>query len=81
MTVSVKTEPDLSIGTPERLFLNTNLSLIFGRGYPWDIHPDGNQFLMMKPTSGVDGATASSPRNIIVVTNWFEKLKGRATVN
>ncbi len=78
MAVSVKTEPILSLGTPQRLFPNANLGLIFGRGYPWDISPDGKRFLMMKPAKTPDRESAAeSPRKINVVLNWTEELKQR----
>ena len=82
MAVAVKTEPTLSLGTPERLFENRNLSLIFGRGYPWHIHPDGDRFLMIKPPPGTGvETTAAGPRKIIIVTNWIEELKERVPVD
>jgi serine/threonine protein kinase/Tol biopolymer transport system component len=82
MAVSVKTEPTLSLGTPEPLFRNTNLGLIFGGGYPWDIHPDGDRFLMIKPPVGEGGATGIiGPREIIIVANWIEELKHRVSVD
>ena len=81
MAVSVKTEPTLSLGAPRSLFKSTNIGLIFGSGYPWDIHPDGKRFLMIKPPAGADGATAASgPRKITIVLNWDEELKQRVPV-
>ena len=81
MAVSVKTEPALSLGTPKSLFKSTNLGLIFGAGYPWDIHPNGNRFLMIKPPAGADGtAAAIGPRKITIVLNWDEELKQRVPV-
>jgi len=77
MAVSVKTEPSLSLGTPEALFPNKNLGLNFGRGYPWDIHPKDNRFLMIKPPAGADGVAATGPRKITVVLNWNVELKDR----
>ena len=50
-------------------------------GAPWDIHPEGDQFLMLKPTAGPAGAAATGPRNMIIVTNWFEELKDRVPVD
>jgi serine/threonine protein kinase/Tol biopolymer transport system component len=82
MAVSVKTEPTLSLGTPEPLFQNRNLGLIFGGGYPWDIHPDGGRFLMIKPPAGERGAIpVIGPREINIVVNWFEELKQRVPVD
>jgi Tol biopolymer transport system component len=72
MAVAVEKGPTLSFGTPKMLFKNTNLGLTITSGSPWDIHPDGKRFLMMKPT----GAAAPRPK-IIIVTNWDEELKQR----
>jgi serine/threonine-protein kinase len=82
MAVAVKTDPTLSLGVPKPLFRNTNLGFIFIRGYPWDIHPDGDRFLMIKPPPGAGGnAIAPGPRKIVIVTNWDEELKQRVSVN
>ena len=71
----METKPSFSFGTPKKLFKNTNAGIGMDTGTPWDIHPDGNRFLMMKPLPSTD-AEAEAPRpKIIIVTNWFEKLK------
>ena len=73
---SVKTEPELNLSPPEVLFHNNNQEFIFGRGYPWDIHPDGDKFLMIKPPPEVSATEiATGQRNIYIVVNWIEKLK------
>jgi dipeptidyl aminopeptidase/acylaminoacyl peptidase len=83
MVVSVTTEPSFNIlGTPKVLFRGTYVSAMPGPdGTPWDIHPDGKRFLMMKPPAST-GATpvAAGPRKINIVLNWFEELKQRAPV-
>jgi hypothetical protein len=83
MAVSVKTEPTLRLGTPDALFKNTNLGLIFGAGCTWDMHPDGNRFLMINPPEGSDEAAAvtGGPRKITFVLNWDEELKERIPVD
>ena len=73
MAVAVETEPSLSFGIPEKLFKNTNLGLGIMSGTPWDIHPDGKRFLMMKPA-------AASGGKINVVVNWFEELRQRMSM-
>ena len=69
MTVSVETEPSLKLGMPELLFERT----YYGR-HEWfpeyDIHPDGNQFVMLKIVGEETG-----PRQINIILNWFEVLK------
>jgi len=53
-----------------------------GDEQPWDIHPDGKRFLMIKPpTSASTAPPAAGPRpKINIVLNWFEELKQRAPV-
>jgi serine/threonine-protein kinase len=63
----VETEPVLSIGTRETLFERPYRSLMTAASY--DIHPDGDRFVMM--TSGEGSAS------LVVVLNWFEELRRR----
>ena len=42
---------------------------------PFDISPDGQRFLISKPSRGPDHDT--SPTSIVVVQNWLEELKQR----
>ena len=80
MAVSVETKPTLRFGTPKMLFKNTNLSFNVFTGTPWDIHPDGKRFLMMKlPDTSPSSEEAPKPK-IIIVTNWFEELKERVPI-
>jgi hypothetical protein len=41
----------------------------------YDVTPDGERFLMLKPV-----ATEAAPTQINVVLNWFEELKQKAPV-
>ncbi len=56
-------------GTPEVLFAGDYFSLNGGRGY--DIAPDGQRFLMIKP----GGEAGAAPSSIVVVQNWIEELR------
>ena len=57
----------LQFGQPEMLFAGDFVwSSSHARQY--DVAPDGQRFLMMKPEEG-------SPQRIHVVLNWFEDLK------
>jgi Tol biopolymer transport system component len=78
MSVAVKTEPTLNLGAPEKLFQSVYLSMTESSGNPWDIHPDGDRFLMIKPPPGVSATVATGPRKINIVLNWDEELKERA---
>jgi serine/threonine protein kinase len=71
------TEPTFKAGKPKPLFRGA----YYGRGYGWDLSPDGKRFLMMKPLTSTDAAPAAAgPRKINVVLNWLEELKQRAPV-
>ena len=78
MVVPLETEPAFKPGKPEVLFSGPYVSGV-GEGTPWDIHPDGDRFLMMKE-SGSD-TTGGGPRRINVFLNWDEELKQRVPVD
>ena len=63
MAVAVKTEPTPQAGAPELLFESRAPA-----GATWDVHPDGERFLMIVP----EGRDRSELR---VVLDWFEELK------
>ena len=80
MAVEVETQPTLILGTPEELFRGLFVSG-YGAGHAWDIHPDGDRFLMLKQ-AGAPLLTEAAPRpKIIIVQNWFEELKQRVPVD
>ena len=79
MAVAVETKPTLSFGTPKSLFKSIYAGATIGSGTPWDIHPDGKRFLMMK-LPGAAPSTAAALREINIVLNWFEELKQRVPV-
>jgi hypothetical protein len=82
MAVDVKKEPTLSLGTPRKLFQSEYLPFNESTGTPpWDIHPDGDRFIMIKPPPGTSATASMGPRKIIIVTNWFEELKQRMSVD
>ncbi len=61
-------EPTFTPESPEVLFSGTYYS---GLGRNYDIHPDGQRFLMIKAV----GATEETRQELIFVLNWFEELK------
>jgi Tol biopolymer transport system component len=86
MVVSVRTDPAFNMENPKILFEGVYESARFTPGNqefsPWDIHPDGERFLMIKPSMGADiASTAVGPRDFVVVLNWFEELKQRVPVD
>jgi serine/threonine protein kinase len=83
MAVPVDTEPTFKLGKPKVLFPDTYISLLGGgsEGHAWDIHPDGERFLMMKPFDVATPEEGSPKPKIIIVRNWFEELKERVPVD
>ena len=49
--------------------------LFFGSGQAWDISPDGQRFLMIKPTEG-----SEDDQGLTVVLNWTQELLERVPV-
>jgi serine/threonine protein kinase/Tol biopolymer transport system component len=84
MVVKVETEPAFQHRNPEVLFRGTYLlsnSVRTITRTPWDIHPNGKKFLMIKPAASTGAApTAAGPRKINIVLNWTEELKQRVPV-
>jgi Tol biopolymer transport system component len=86
MAVRVETEPAFQHANPEVLFRGTYLMSSSIRTItmtPWDIHPNGKKFLMIKPPAAPATETttqkpAPAPQTKIrIVVNWFEELKQR----
>ena len=67
MVASFTTSPTLSFELPRLLFEGNYLNV---KGVGYDVSPDGQRFLLLKPIE------ESSPRTQLnVVTNWFGELK------
>jgi hypothetical protein len=66
MVVTCTLEPTFSAGVPELLFSGPYVNV---PGYSYDISPDGQRFLLLRPVS--NARTAS---RLKVVKNWFEEL-------
>jgi hypothetical protein len=65
MVVAINTKPSLNLGIPRLLFEKPYL--FNSRVTQYDIHPDGNRFLMIKDNE-------STHNEINIVLNWFELL-------
>ena len=65
MAVAVETEPEFSAG-PARLVFEGNFANT--PGYSYDIHPDGERFLLFQRRE-------ERPVRLNVIFNWFEELK------
>jgi serine/threonine-protein kinase len=76
MVVSMRKEPEVSWETPKTLFRGAFDFARYDQDSMWDIHPDGNKFLMIKPAELLGYESASEPwYKIHIVLNWFEELK------
>ena len=76
MVVLIQIDPAFSPGKPKVLFEGSYVSESTPPGSQYyDIHPDGDRFLMMKED------TAQEQAQINVVLNWFEELKRLAPTN
>jgi serine/threonine protein kinase/Tol biopolymer transport system component len=73
MAVDIAIKPSFSAGTPKMLFEGPYQLLPTISTPNYDVSPDGQRFLMLKP---VESAVAA-PTQINVVLNWFEELKQR----
>ena len=69
MAVPVQSGATYSAGTPQVVVNAAYLNPYNGRTY--DVSPDGKRFLMIKEAS----TQPASPRQLVVVLNWFEELK------
>jgi len=72
MAVEIATQPGFDVGKPRVLFEGQYLPTP-GTLPNYDVSPDGQRFLMLKPSEQAQGA----PTQINVVLNWFEELKRR----
>ena len=77
MAVEVTTQPTFSAGKPKVLFEGQYWGVQAGQmGTAYDVSPDGQRFLMIKPVE----QTGAAPTQINVVLNWFEELKQKVPV-
>jgi hypothetical protein len=70
MAVEIVTQPGFTAGKLRMLF-EGQYQLTPGAFPNYDVSPDGQRFLMLKPTEQAQAA----PTQINVVLNWFEELK------
>jgi eukaryotic-like serine/threonine-protein kinase len=72
IAVDISTRPNFAAGKPRMLFQG-RYELSPGTFAYYDVSPDGQRFLMLKPNEAGEAA----PTQINVVLNWFEELKRR----
>ena len=79
MVVPVQTESMGTAAAPEALFsLGGYFSPGVGRHY--DISPDGQRFLFLKPAEVAQTSEDAPLPQLVLVLNWFEELKERVPV-
>jgi eukaryotic-like serine/threonine-protein kinase len=71
MAVGITTAPSFSAGNPKPLFEGQHVSSTTVPLPEYDVSPDGQRFLMLKPVTPEQAA----PTQINVVLNWPEELK------
>jgi Tol biopolymer transport system component len=69
MVVDIATQPSFAAGKPRMLFEGQYVPTP-ATAPNYDVSPDGQRFLMLKPVE-----QAAGPTQINVVLNWFEELK------
>jgi len=74
ISVDVRTQPTFAFANPTKLSI-TPTGRVGGNGRPFDITPDGKQFLIA--TSGAEPSEKASPPQFRITLNWFEELKQR----
>jgi Tol biopolymer transport system component len=72
MAADIATHPSFTAGKPRVLF-EGRYNPAPGTTPNYDVSPDGQRFLMIKPSEQAEAA----PTQINVVLNWFEELKRR----
>ena len=70
MAVDIATQPSFAAGKSRMLFEGPYSPTPLTTSN-YDVSPDGQRFLMLKPTEQAQAA----PTQINVVLNWFEELK------
>jgi Tol biopolymer transport system component len=73
MAVAFNSEPEVELGIPAVMFDVSSYRDDFARNY--DIFPDGNRFVMVKPISSTDRDASSHESQAVVVLNWFDELE------
>jgi WD40 repeat protein len=72
-SIAIRTEPTLAAsGSPRELFRRPGF-VPRGSFRNWDLHPDGDRFLMLV----AEGIDSEAPFNAFFVTSWFEELRER----
>lgn len=78
MSVRIEMGGDWVASARAEVFASPGLIMPGSVALPYDVSPDGQRFLVIKPVS--ENETTSAP-SLIVVQNWLEQLKRLVPVN
>jgi Tol biopolymer transport system component len=72
MRASVRTEPDFAVLSNELVVTGS-----FDLNGTWDLHPDGDRFIIAVPAASADAEEAGEPEPTrhLAVVNWFAELR------
>ena len=73
MSAPVESGSTFRAGNPTRLFAGRYFLAELQPGRTYDVSPDGQRFLMIKPVVGPDQPAPSA--SLVIVQNWQEELK------
>jgi serine/threonine-protein kinase len=78
LSVDLTFRPSFSVSAPKLLFEEVRYTRQLAGGWVtnWDIHPDGEGFVVVTGT-GTGGGLGGGLGEVHVVVNWFEELKAR----
>ncbi len=68
----VQREPTFRVLSREAIHAGPRLS-----GYSWDLHPDGDRYIIPRGVTAAPAADPATPERFFVVVNWFEELKAK----
>jgi len=77
MRVSIAAGKTWSAGRPEKLFEATIAGSPPNTGRTYDVSPDGQRFVVIRPSNDPDAR--GNARRLVVVQNWQEELKQRVS--
>ena len=80
MASDIETEPVFRPGAPRQLFPGSAYDLV-GEERMYDIAPDGDRLLMLKPVEEAGTDDDSVFEGVVIIQNWFEELRERVPVD
>jgi Tol biopolymer transport system component len=73
MVSRIESTPRFVFQTPEAVLDRGKYVLSTPAPLQYDVSPDGQRFLLLKPVTDADAGTESA--RVVVVENWYEELK------